>query len=458
MKKIYFLICCLLCLVTGCEGERVGKAYFEDAVEEVYFTLPEETVQAYKKQVQALLETHYWKYNRNMFLYEQIKVPSKEDDLFIKIQEASQRIQLSIEEVAGAEGVAVMMELQHFNNDKAGMVHAYFVKDQVVGIFYTVDYDPEQVYSLKDRNVFTSKVRFGAYENKEKSREFMQINSVQLPKSPISGIGTDQRGRRMIAMIHEGEVRFYTYGSGRFNLASRFSMLHYNLEPMGLIFYRNSGDTGDTCAVLMGERIIKGQEEEHVFMASRKVVFLKDTFYRIEDELTLSSEEYSAVYYDQQQLILTQGKSVEYYEYKQGSWNKNTEIAMGHNVQQFIQSDLDVDGIIEYIMTDGLDLYIYHKKNKGFKNIWRTHLSIESIGGNIYPADLNGDGVQELYVSDSTGTVIRYILTEKGVVSYNEDIEYGQQYFTGDFNGDGRDDYIKMEDIEEKKLSAFIAK
>ena len=38
--------------------------------------------------------------------------------------------------------------------------------------------------------------------------------------------------------------------------------------------------------------------------------------------------------------------------------------------------------------------------------------------------------------------LFRYILTENGLVSSNDDISYGEKIFAADFNSDGKDDYI----------------
>ncbi len=71
---------------------------------------------------------------------------------------------------------------------------------------------------------------------------------------------------------------------------------------------------------------------------------------------------------------------------------------------------------------------------------------------------MNRDGVKEVYVCDMTGTTIRYILTEKGLVSSNEDIAYAQSMYPVDLNGDGLDDYWLVTDIEARNGSVCVAK
>ena len=107
-------------------------------------------------------------------------------------------------------------------------------------------------------------------------------------------------------------------------------------------------------------------------------------------------------------------------------------------------------------MTDGFDLYMYRKTLMGYINIWRTHITVENFTVYIYSGDLNDDGIKEIYISDITGTAVRYVLTEKGLITRNEDIEYGNNIYSGDFNGDGKDDYIKMFFGEKVEQTMYI--
>ena len=100
---------------------------------------------------------------------------------------------------------------------------------------------------------------------------------------------------------------------------------------------------------------------------------------------------------------------------------------------------------------------MYQKNDNNFRKIWSTHLGVESLYGPITSGDLNGDGVKEVYVCDMTGTTIRYLLTEKGLRSSNEDIVYAQCIYPCDLNGDELDDYWLVTDIEERNGSLCMA-
>ena len=75
----------------------------------------------------------------------------------------------------------------------------------------------------------------------------------------------------------------------------------------------------------------------------------------------------------------------------------------------------------------------------------------------IYAGDLNGDGVKEIYVIDSSSTAAKYAIGEKGMYIDNEDITYGQSLHIADFNGDGLSDclvsYGQDADSMEMRLS-----
>ena len=102
-------------------------------------------------------------------------------------------------------------------------------------------------------------------------------------------------------------------------------------------------------------------------------------------------------------------------------------------------------------------LFIYHRTDTLFRCVWSTHLSIDSFEDFIYAGDLNGDGVKEIYVIDSSSTAAKYAIGEKGMYIDNEDITYGQSLHIADFNGDGLSDclvsYGQDADSMEMRLS-----
>ena len=192
-------------------------------------------------------------------------------------------------------------------------------------------------------------------------------------------------------------------------------------------------------AVLLSRLEPKGEGEgKTVNVASEKLVFLNENLAKSGEEMKLSSEEYTCVAADGSSLVLANGGILEYYEKTDGGWTKQKQFFLNHGVTQFHAEDLDGNGVMEYLMTDGLDLYLYHKTKTGFTKVWSTHLGVESLTGAIYTGDLNQDGVKEVYICDITGTTIRYVLTKNGLMSHNEDIEYGDRIYAMDFDEIGR--------------------
>ena len=108
-------------------------------------------------------------------------------------------------------------------------------------------------------------------------------------------------------------------------------------------------------------------------------------------------------------------------------------------------------------MTDGMDLYVYHNTGGSMKRIWSTHLGVENFYGPITSGDLNGDGVKEIYACDTTATTIRYVLTEKGLQTENEDIDYGQCIYPCDFDGNGKTDYWLVQDNIDRLGQLYLA-
>ena len=65
------------------------------------------------------------------------------------------------------------------------------------------------------------------------------------------------------------------------------------------------------------------------------------------------------------------------YEEKDGSWQNTGTRKLRHQVTQCHITDLDGDGVKEYILTDGMDLYVYHAVNDSFRKLWSTHVGVE---------------------------------------------------------------------------------
>ena len=120
---------------------------------------------------------------------------------------------------------------------------------------------------------------------------------------------------------------------------------------------------------------------------------LYDSRLNVAGEIPLEGELCTALGAEDGRLYLFIDKNMEIYEEKDGSWQNTGTRKLRHQVTQCHITDLDGDGVKEYILTDGMDLYVYHAVNDSFRKLWSTHVGVENFYGPLMSGDLNGDGV-----------------------------------------------------------------
>ena len=268
-------------------------------------------------------------------------------------------------------------------------------------------------------------------------------------------MGKDADGNVLTASIQEGVVQIYRYQNDRLRLWRTLGFAS-GLEATSAAFL--DGAEGSELAVLLSSIDEQGEGEgEQIFARSEKIVFFDRNLQQTAEEIPLESNNAGALAADDGKLLLSDDQAVRYYTRGQEGWTSTSFTRLKHTAQYIHITDLDGDGTKEYFMSDGLDLYVYQKNGENFRKIWSTHLGVESLYGPITSGDLNRDGVKEVYVCDMTGTTIRYILTENGLRSSNEDIAYGQCIYPCDLNDDGLDDYWLVTDVEERNGALCMA-
>ena len=104
-------------------------------------------------------------------------------------------------------------------------------------------------------------------------------------------------------------------------------------------------------------------------------------------EIPLEGELCTALGAEDGRLYLFIDKNMEIYEEKDGSWQNTGTRKLRHQVTQCHITDLDGDGVKEYILTDGMDLYVYHAVNDSFRVLWSTHV----VRGKLLWYRLSGD-------------------------------------------------------------------
>ncbi|WMI81226.1 FG-GAP repeat domain-containing protein [Anaerotignum sp. MB30-C6] len=438
MKKVIWLLlgACLFC-VTGCSNEKTDQSLSLSATEQ----------EAYIKHIDALMDEFYWSYDKDSLTFRSGEVPldSQENT---RLFNASEDAGYSLKSVAGNQSVNAAAELLHYNGDIAGEVSCIFVNNHLSGVYYIGGYD-DGAYSLRERNPFLANGKFTAYENwTGMGTQYRQLKG-SLPESGF--VAKSRRG--IVASIQNGQVELY-HLTGSVISRMRRVKPEGGLEAIFATFVERGEE--DLLAVLLADVTEVDSQGEPIFQRSEKVVFYNSAL-QVEGEMPLKSEGCTALGFEDGKLFLFIDQAMETYELKEGSWERTRRESLRHRVMQCHITDLDGNGEMEYLMTDGLDLYLYQHLETGLLKLWSTHLGVESLYGALYSGDLNGDGVKEVYICDATGTAIRYILTERGLRSSNEDIQYGQAIYPCDWNNDGIDDYWNVTEEVGRTGSLYLS-
>lgn len=446
MKYKIFIIFIMLFIISACSNSGDDESEI--------FTLPIETEQKYDDMIDETLYNFYWKYDESSMSYLKMIAPLKEDENKNAEFKASRDSGFDLYSVSGKECIVGTVNIAHFNDDEAGIAYFYFFNDKIVGAYY-VNKNTDKIYGLNNRNVFTKNVEFKKYEDSDKQVDFKEYNT-DIPKSFLTTIGKNKNGNVTLAFIDGNTIKIYYYD--RFFRNVRTLSFNEGLIPVSATFFQGRQE-GDRLAVILGRETYEsnGIEETKSYTESVKVVFFDEVYNKLPQEIDLSSYNYTCASRDDKYLVLSRFGAIEYYENSDEGIINITNYSIPHAVTGFKSCDIDNDGIMEYIMTDGLDLYVYQKNGLFFSNIWRTHISMNNLENNIYTGDLNNDGIKEIYICDKTGTIIRYVLKEIGFISQNEDIEYGDVIYPGDFNNDGFDDYIKVYNAERTYQNLYIS-
>ncbi len=444
MIQRWFCLCLCLMLVcfTGCSN---GSEEETEA-----FSITEEKREEYEQKIAQLLYDTYWRYDSSSVTFLKGNVPENTEenkDMF----EASLQAGLPMEAYAGREATVATATLLYYNGETAGLLYCYFVRDRLSGVYYVGGYQ-NGIYGLNDRNIFLAEGTFTKYETEAPLAAFMGEKST-FPLEGFCDTGEDRQGNLLAASIsEEGRLSLYRYNRS----FSRYRNLYLQngLVATSAAFLED----GSGMAVLGSRSVTEGTGEgETTYTVSERVVFFNEYFSPSGESIELQNGNYTCVAFDGTQLLLMSQKTLECYEKGENGWIRVSQSYLEHGASYIHITDLDNDGTPEYLFTDGFDLYLYQKQETGFIKLWSTHLAIRSIDGGIYSGDLNRDGVKEVYVCDTTGTAMRYILTPKGLVTKNKDIVYGQRIYAMDLDKDGFDEYVGTDNMEQLNTMVYFS-
>ncbi len=443
MKRILGIGLAALLLFAGCGQEEV---------EEPIFSITEEERTAYIKEMDDLCYDYYWSYEKDSLIFLQGEIPA-EPEYFT----ATAAVGMELEEVAGEEAVLGIANLLHYNGDVAGELCCWFLHDELVGTYYLGGYD-NSPYSMLERNPFLADGGFVAYENWTEMDEGFKEFGGTLPADGFVSSGYDDRGTPVVANISGNTLGIYGL-SGTYLSRVRSQKFDTNQELIGASLLQLDREAAVAVLLTEMEEITQenadGEEEVLTIWTEKVLVYSLD--WELLGEVPLQGYGYTGIAKDKDELLLFTADAMERYLYDDETWTKIGKSYLKHGVTQAHIVDLDGNGEEEYFLSDGLDLYVYQKRETGLVKIWSTHLGVENLYGSLYSGDLNRDGVSEVYLCDATGTTIRYILTERGFRSSNEDIAYGEALYVFDFNDDGLDDYWCVESGAMNTGNLFVA-
>ena len=373
-----------------------------------------------------------WRYSSDSVRYSEGVIPSEQE-----ILDCSAESGFNMSHHSGDGCIVATADLLYFNRDTAGKAYFYFIDNDLAGLYYKpTGYGLP--CSLYVRNAYLSQEPFEAFETSKTAADY---SNEYMPKFTAEGIfDTVSKDGKTYMLLNEGH-KIDVCVSSADEVLSPFKVIDLSDEgliPISASFINNTTET----AVLFGFEAFSSESSVPATIPSKIVIF--DSEFNItENELIAEDSDFYSTGFDNGCLMVSSGRSLNYYPMNGTSiGEKQVSYYLGHAVTGMDIADLDNDGDKEYIFTDGMDIYIYHKTISVFRCIWRTHLSIESFEKYIYTGDLNRDGIKEIYVFDTTGTTSKYNIGKNGLYTQNEDIDYGQRYHVADFDSNGKADYI----------------
>ena len=421
LKKTAVLFAAAAMLLCGCSADNSD--------ENTALTMSEQTETSLYQLIENTLNSYYWRYDSDSIIFDNGKIPTDDDAL-----NASSESGYDMSSKKGSDCIYASADLLYFNREKAGTVYFYFISNKLTGIYYI----PENISTPCSMYVRNPYLVASPLSMVETDAEYVYTKKYA-PKSDIIGVFDSIKvGSNVYTAFTDGtkltinrstpESSFYT---------SR--VIDYSsdgLVPMSAAFINNSSQM----AVLFGTETYS--EGGAVPITVPKEILIFDSDFSPVGEVIDASDCYS-VGYDNGCLIVSRNEAIDFYTLDGTSVSpKQISYYIGKSIVGMDITDIDGDGESEFIFTDGQDLYLYKKTISVFKCVWSTHMSMDSYEKYISAADLNNDGIKEIYVYDSTGTTSKYIIGKNGLSTGNDDIDYGQRWYISDFNADGKSDAL----------------
>lgn len=457
---VFLGLLCLLGLFTGCAGE--------EAVETAAFALDKDQETAYTQEITQTLSDYYWGYDASTLDFAEGQVTDDPEALA-----ASERCGYPLADYAQKDCIVATISLLYASNEIAGTGTFYFHDDELWGFWYASPQGAYSAYSLLDRNLYPAGQVPDRLESDTAYTDGFTAYPVSLPaEAQVVDIATDENGRLLACLLRETELEVYMLENHAFVPLASLSWPEE--RPITAAFLRDG-----TLAVLLGTYV--GDETQE----AGRVIASQVAFYALtaagEEEEAAEEEETTSVLpealvstypalaadnctglaaldtADGTGLLLFSNDSLKQYSLGPEGAQLISRQYLGHSVISMATGDLTGDGQQEYFFVSGLDCYLYRMEGEEFDLTWQTHVNGAFFQGPAWMGDLNRDGVLELYLTDAYGSAIRYTLGERGLVTQNQDIDYGEILVVADLNADGFSDYVERNNDGTSTLYLYTA-
>ena len=432
MKKILTL--CILCLFMG------GCSDAPTAVQENTLALDTASIPKNTQTIENILSENVWNYDADSLTFGNDLILSGEGENFAAICSASEAAGIDTTQLKKGAKQTMLATVGLLNSDMSDAGTAYFAfsGDELLCGYYMYK---NVCYDLTDKYPFEYASPFAATENKQVSRSFEKTEEDVIFDRAEYICGGET------ALLSGSALVFYTDGERGFR---RGDEIDFGDELMPVSAAQGDGfictllDSYEIADTDTSDYEVTEDEPNIVNQKSEKIVFVdKDGSYVL-PEIPLDLSIYTSVdVLGGKRIAAARNNVIDVFEYTD-SWEKAGRLSVDAAVEKMRVTDIDGDGNAEYIVSDGVNIYVYTGSDR-LRLAWRTKFSVSAIN-DFFVGDLNSDGVKEIYVNDSNGFVTRYVLSHGGFEVYGGGIAEGDNayYAVGDADGDGRDDYMTV--------------
>ena len=402
MRKLFLLSSAILFIICGCyhnpSPPSESPAVFSSVTADRGET---------NKIIAETLESLFWNYESNSIYYEaEILDFDDKSSRYADMARAAESLGLNFKARRGDSLTVAGVNLLHGSGEPAGQAKFYF-KDGVLICAYYSPPGENLRFSLRDKNIFLIPDPYAEYEDKS----IPYPEPIPIGKKDFSAGGIAVKNKaygKLLATAPPGENRLiiYEYAGGApvFNFKKELNF--GEMIPIDFIFY----DSGKL-AVLLGEETAADSGSDIV--SSKQINFYDEYFNVLSSHI--SDPFYTAIAAYPGTIALFGGDTVEFYEFKQNKMTKRSRIILSHWAEAAEITSVSNDDNLDLIVADGSDLYVYRlNRNDMPELVWRTRRGANNSGCVINVCDLNGDGVNEIYITDQSLACVRYAADVSG--------------------------------------------